>query len=285
VRLDAHHHVWDLDVRPQPWIGPDEAPVIGRSFSRTDWRAASAGTGVEAAVVVQTVPVAQDTPELLDLAADDPGVLGVVGWIPGTGHPEDEIAALLAHPHARYLVGLRDLTQFRTERDWLGSPAARARSQAAGAAGLAVDLLVEPDQIASATALVHRTPEVRYVLDHLGKPALDTTSAAEWGRLVAGLAEAPNVACKISGTTTLTADPAVPALTAYLAEAVHRFGADRLVFGSDWPVMLLGGTTYAAQVRRVEDAVRAVGLDAAGAGALWGGTAVRWYRLSPGGAA
>lgn len=285
MRLDAHHHVWDLDVRPQPWIGPDEAPVIGRTFTRSGWAAAAAGTGVEAAVVVQTVAVAAETPELLDLAAADPGVLGIVGWIPGERAPEDEVAALLAHPAAEWLVGLRDLTQFRADRDWLASPAARARSAAAGAAGLAVDLLVEPDQIASATDLVHRTPDVRYVLDHLGKPALDTTSAASWGRAVAGLAEAPNVACKLSGTATLTADPEVPALPAYLAEAVARFGAERLMFGSDWPVMLLGGSTYAAQVRRVEDAVRTVGLSEAEADALWGGTAARWYRLPAGGAA
>lgn len=285
MRLDAHHHVWDLDVRPQPWIGPGEAPVIGRTFTRSDWAAAAAGTGVEAAVVVQTVPVAAETPELLDLAAADPHVLGVVGWIPGEGHPEDEIAALLAHPGARWLVGLRDLTQFRADRAWLGSDAARARSAASGAAGLAVDLLVEPDQIASATELVHRTPEVRYVLDHLGKPSLDAMPARDWGRLVAGLAEAPNVACKVSGTATLTADPDVPALPAYLAEAASRFGADRLMFGSDWPVMLLGGASYADQVRRVEDAARAVGLSDAEADALWGGTAARWYRLPAGGAA
>ena len=97
--IDAHHHVWDLEVRDQPWLSGQEMAAIRRSFTVDDLRPAARAAGVGATVVVQTVTVAEETPELLALAAADPLVAGVVGWTDLTSPAvSDELARLAGGP-------------------------------------------------------------------------------------------------------------------------------------------------------------------------------------------
>jgi len=78
--IDAHHHVWDLSARDQPWLSGPGMATIRRSFSLADLRPSARAAGVDATVLVQTVTVAAETPEMLALAAADPLVAAVVGW-------------------------------------------------------------------------------------------------------------------------------------------------------------------------------------------------------------
>ena len=121
--IDAHHHLWDLSVRDQPWIsGPEMAP-IRRSFSVADLRPLAQAAGVTATVLVQTVTVAAETPEMLALAATEPLLAGVVGWTDLTGPAvADELARLAAGPGGDRLVGIRHQVQSEPDPDWLRRP-------------------------------------------------------------------------------------------------------------------------------------------------------------------
>ena len=143
--IDAHHHVWDLAVRDQPWIAGQEMAAIRRTFTVDDLRPAARAAGVGATVVVQTVTVAEETPELLALAAADPLVAGVVGWTDLTSPAvSDELARLAGGPGGGRLAGVRHQVQSEPDPDWLRRPDVIRGLRAVAAAGLAYDLVVLP---------------------------------------------------------------------------------------------------------------------------------------------
>src|SRR5215469_10375847 len=149
--IDAHHHVWDLAVRDQPWISGPAMAAIRRSFSLDDLRPHTAAAGVGATVLVQTVTVAAETPELLALAAADPLVAGVVGWTDLTSPAiADELARLAGGPGGRWLAGIRHQVQEEPDPDWLRRPDVIRGLRAVAAAGLAYDLVLLPHQLPAA---------------------------------------------------------------------------------------------------------------------------------------
>jgi L-fuconolactonase len=239
--VDAHHHVWDLAVRDQPWIaGPPMTP-IRRSFGVDDLRPSAHAAGVTATVLVQTVTVAAETPEMLAIAAVDPLVAGVVGWTDLTS-PEisGELARLAACPGGRHLVGIRHQVQSEPDPDWLRRPEVIRGLRAVAAAGLCYDLVVLPHQIAAATYAATEVPELTLILDHAGKPPIGRGDLDPWRAAIGAFAARPNTACKLSGLVT-EAPPGAP-LDAFAPVAdvlVAEFGPERMMFGSDWPVCLL----------------------------------------------
>ena len=164
-RIDAHLHVWDLGVRPQPWTtGMTE---LERSFSLADVRPALAVNHFDAAIVVQTVTVPDETPELLALAAREPVVGGVVGWTDLTD-PDvaTRLAALAAAPGGASLVGIRHQVQDEPDPRWLCRRDVRRGLAAVADAGLAYDLLIRPLQLPAAVETAAELPQLRFVLDH-----------------------------------------------------------------------------------------------------------------------
>src|SRR3954447_13226261 len=151
MRIDAHHHVWDLAVRDQEWTA--ELPVLRRTFTLDDLRPLVAGAGIERTVLVQTVPVAEETPEFLALAAGAGAdvVAGVVGWVDLTADDvADRLALLPDSPDGALLVGIRHLVQSEPDPGWLARPDVQRGLAAVGGAGLAYDVLVRPHQLPAA---------------------------------------------------------------------------------------------------------------------------------------
>jgi L-fuconolactonase len=239
--VDAHHHLWDLAVRDQPWIaGPAMAP-IRRSFGVGDLRPSAQAAGVTATVLVQTVTVAAETPEMLAIAAADPLVAGVVGWTDLTSPKiSDELAQLAACAGGRHLVGIRHQVQSEPDPDWLRRPDVIRGLHAVAAAGLCYDLVVLPHQIAAATYAAAEVPGLTLILDHAGKPPIGSGDLDAWRSAIRAFAARPNTACKLSGLVT-EAPPGAPVdAFAPVADVVlEEFGAERVMFGSDWPVCLL----------------------------------------------
>jgi L-fuconolactonase len=269
--------VWDLDARDQPWTASH--PLIHRSFAFEELRPSLAAHELDATVVVQTLAVADETPELLALAAAEPMVAGVVGWAdltdPGVG---DRLAELLAAPGGDRLVGIRHLVQDEEDPRWLCRPDVRRGLAAVGAAGLVYDLLVRPPQLPAAVETVSALPDVRFVLDHAGKPAIARGELSPWRGEIRALAAQPNTAVKLSGLIT-EADHAawtVEQLKPYGATLLDAFGADRVMFGSDWPVCLLAAS-YDDVIAAAEVLISSC--DAREQAAVLGGTATHWYRL------
>jgi L-fuconolactonase len=278
--VDAHHHVWDLSVRDQEWItGPEMAP-IRRNFSTADLAPVARANGIDRTVLVQTVPVPEETPELLRLASRDELVAAVVGWTELTA-PDigDALAALLAGPGgAATLRGIRHGVQGEPDPEWLLRPEVLRGLRAVAEAGLVYDLLVLPHQLPAAARAAAAVPELVFVLDHCAKPLIAAGETSPWDADLRRLAKQPNTYCKLSGLVT-EADPAtwtVDGLRPYADTVLDAFGPERVMFGSDWPVC-----TLAADYGQVVDTTEQLTakLSTAEQEQVFGGTAIAAYGL------
>ena len=278
--IDAHHHVWDLAVRDQPWLGGADMAAIRRTFTVDDLRPAAQAAGVDATVLVQTVTVAAETPEMLALAAADPLVAGVVGWTDlASPAIADELATLAAASGGSGLVSIRHQVQEEPDPDWLRRPDVVRGLRAVAAAGLAYDLVILPHQLPAATYAAAAVPGLTLVLDHAAKPPVGGDLAV-WAADVREFAAMPNTTCKLSGLVTEAPPGTGPQAFAAVADVIlGAFGADRVMFGSDWPVCLLS-SDYAG-VMALSRSLTA-GLSAAERAAVFGATAARAYRLAAG---
>jgi len=278
--IDAHHHLWDLSVRPQSWLEPPELAPIRRSYGLDDLLPRAARCAVTGTVLVQTQPSPEETADFLRLAAPpDALVRGVVGWVDLTA-PDvaDRLAALRELPCGGRLVGIRHDVQNEPDPEWLLRPEVQRGLRAVAAAGLAYDVVVREPQWPAVRAAVRALPEVAFVLDHLGKPPIAAGRLEPWSGWLGELAAEPNVTAKVSGLVTeadwerwTAAD-----LRPYVERALAAFGPGRLMFGSDWPVCLLAAP-YEEVARTAQEL--AAGLSGDERAALFSGTAVRVYRL------
>ncbi|WP_371643393.1 amidohydrolase family protein [Streptomyces mirabilis] len=279
MRVDAHHHVWDLSVRDQDWITGSELRPLRRDFGVADLAPQARAAGVDRTVLVQTVTVPEETPEFLALAEQGELIAGVVGWTDLT-RPDvaDELARLRGLPGGRHLKGIRHQVQGEPDPEWLLRPDVRDGLAAVAEAGLVYDLVVLPHQLPACVRAAAGHPGLTFVLDHLGKPPIATGALRPWATAVRALAALPNTVCKLSGMVT-EADHAkwtVDGLRPYADTVLDAFGPGRLMFGSDWPVC-----TLAASYGQVVDVAEELtgGLGAEERAEVFGGTATRVYRL------
>jgi L-fuconolactonase len=283
--IDAHQHVWDVSAHPQPWLASDDALApLRRKFTVADLAPLAAAEGVTASVVVQTVTEAWETPELLALADAGGLVAGVVGWVDLTA-PDvaDALCALRELPGGGRLAAIRHPVLTEPDPDWLARPAVLRGLAAVAAAGLACDVIGAPRHLPAAADAAARLPQLTFVLDHLGNPDLAASPLASepWASSFARLTALPNVVVKLSGILSEPPPPGAgpgPAahLRPYCDLALAKFGPDRVMFGSDWPVCTLGASY--AQVCAAARALTA-GLGRAEREAIFSGTARRIYAL------
>ncbi|MFF7981635.1 amidohydrolase family protein [Streptomyces sp. NPDC007901] len=276
MTIDAHHHVWDLSVRDQDWITGPELQPLRRNFTVEDLEPEARAAGVTGTVLVQTVTVAEETPEFLALADTHELVVGVVGWTDLT-HPgiADELARLRELPGGSYLKGIRHQVQGEPDPEWLLRRDVHRGLTALADAGLVYDLIVRPHQLPAAVKAAQAHPHLTFVLDHLGKPPIASGTLDPWATAVRSLAALPHTFCKLSGMVT-EADPAswtVDDLRPYADTVLDAFGPDRLMFGSDWPVC-----TPAATYGEVLDATTRL-ITPADRTAVFETTATRVYGL------
>ncbi|WP_304454345.1 amidohydrolase [Nocardiopsis sp. YSL2] len=280
MRVDAHHHLWDTSEREYPRLsGPGTEPLWGR-FDTGRLEALARREGFGATVVVEAATDLRETRDLLSACAGSTLIAGVVGWVDLTDPGVHDVLAELAEGPGE-LVAVRHPAEIEPDPDWLLRPEVLRGIAAAGAAGLAFDLLVTPAQLPAAEAAARSLPEVRFVLDHLGKPPIAGAPSPDdspWAARTAALARLPHVSAKLSGLVT-EADWTrwrPEHLAPYVHRALDLFGPDRLMFGSDWPVCTLAAD-HSAVVRTAEDLL--AGLSPTETDQVMGGTARQWYRL------
>lgn len=279
--VDAHHHLWDIS-HGYAWLDAPELSPIRRSFDTGDLSTVTAGSAVSHTVLVEAGRGdAAEAYEFLNIAADSPLISGVVAWADITD-PD------LAHTVSQYrtarggnkLVGIRSQVQGEPDDDYLRRPDVHHGLAALATAGLAFDLVLRMGQLPAAATAARAVPDVRLVLDHLGKPPISRGELSVWREALKRVAAQPNVAAKLSGLVT-EADWTrwTPSdLRPYIHTALELFGPERLMFGSDWPVCLLAADyqqVVAAITQNIDD------LTPAEQAAIWAGTAIRTYHLSP----
>jgi len=281
VIIDAHHHLWRPE-RGYTWLDGSGLEVIRRPFGPDELCAELTAAGVDRTVLVEGGRCHVDeAAEFLGYAADNGPIAGVVAWADVAA---PDVAATIAGFRrlrgGELLVGIRSQVQGEADPGYLDRPDVRRGLAAVAAAGLAFDLVIRADQLPAAARAAAAVPQLRFVLDHLGKPRIDEGESGlrSWRGPFAALAASGNVTCKLSGMVT-EAGPGWTAetLRPFVAVAVAEFGADRLMFGSDWPVCLLVAD-YGSVRAALDEALPP--LSVAERAAVFGGTALRAYRLA-----
>ena len=280
MRIDSHHHLWDLSIRDQEWITGEEMKPIRKNFVVSDLKDAIASSRIDRTVLVQTVTDYSETPELLEIAQSEQLVGAVVGWLQIDA--QDAIAHLhqyLDLPGAEYLKGIRDIAQDHPDPNYLAKPKTIANVKKLGELGITFDLLTKTPELAAAIKLVRACPDVQFVMDHISKPYIAKRELEPWRTLMSELAALPNVLCKVSGLVTeanwKTWD--VIDFKPYVDHVIEIFTPQRLMFGSDWPVANLGGTYF--QIVELAKALTS-GLSPSEAEFFWHKTAATAYGLA-----
>lgn len=259
MRIDSHHHLWDLSIRPQEWMVGEGMEPVKRNFDVNDLRSAIAGTEIERTVLVHATTTHDETYELLALADADPTIIGVVGWLQiDSPHAIAECEKYLQAPGASFLKGIRDVAQDLPDSNYLAKSKSIATVQQLGKLGLTYDILTKTPELKAAIELVKACPDVQFVLDHISKPYIAKEEMEPWKSLITELASFENVSCKISGMVTeakwniWSVEDFVP----YVDHIIDSFTPQRLMFGSDWPVALLATSKYSDVVHLAEDLTR-----------------------------
>ena len=288
MKIDTHQHYWHYQTQDFPWIN-EHMPVLQQDRMPTDCRSSLQACGVDAVVAVQARSTPEETDFLLGLAAQNPRIVGVVGWAdlagPGLAAQLDRWAGQTA------LRGLRHILQDEPDIAALvGSPAFKRGVSLLQKRQLVYDVLVFDHQLPAVVGFCKQHDAHWLVLDHVGKPAVrDWFSNADvprrWAIGMRELAAMPHVMCKLSGLVTetnwqqtgvRTMDARV--IHACFDQALEAFGPLRLMFGSDWPVCELAAPYES--VHRIAQAWATSRLTMQEQQAFWGGNAVQCYGLS-----
>ena len=277
MRIDAHHHLWTLARGDYGWLTPALQPIY-RDFDLTDLAPHLAAASIEGTILVQAAPTEAETLFLLDIAEREELVRGVVGWIDfDAANAEARIDVLAAR---KLLVGLRPMVQDIPDDDWLLRPALAPLLAAMVRHKLVFDALALPRHLPRLLRVVDRHPDLPFVLDHFGKPHLKTGDIAAWLDDISLLAERPNVVCKISGLVTEAAPNwQIDDLRKAVDHVIACFTPQRMLWGSDWPVVDLAGG-YVKWFAAAEALLAELSTD--DRAAIFGGNAARIYLSSRG---
>jgi len=273
IRVDAHHHVWRLARGDYGWLTPDLP--IHRDYTLDDLRPLLGD--IAATVLVQAAPTEAETAFMLDVAQASGGLVrGVVGWAPFSHIAAPARIASLAN--APLLKGLRPMLQDIADTAWILQAECEAAIAALIDAGLRLDALVQPRHLPVLLRLCARHPALRLVIDHGAKPAIASGDWQPWADDIALVARDTLACCKLSGLVTEAA-PGWRAddLRRYADHIIACFGPNRVMWGSDWPVVDLAGG-YASW--REATVTLLANLSPQERDAILGGTALEFYDLN-----
>lgn len=280
--IDSHQHVWDLTRADYPWLGPELSPV-NRTIDLAESLPHMSAAGVAGTVLVQAADNAEDTENMVRTADDHPQVVGIVAWVP-LDRPEVASRMLADRGSDRRVVGVRNLLHARPDPAWVTSDRVNEGLGVIEAAGKTFDYVTGgPAALSLLPTISSRHPDLRLVIDHLGKPPIGGGPQArtEWLGLLKSAAENPRVFAKVSGLYSSVGELGewtVDAVRPFFDDALEIFGPSRLMFGSDWPISLLAGgyeRTWSAVTQFT------AALDAGERDAVLGLTAASFYKLDP----
>jgi L-fuconolactonase len=242
--IDAHFHSWQLSRGDYGWLTP-EIGSIYRDVSVADWQKLAEPLGITGGILVQAAPTVAETLHLLALAEENSAVLGAVGWVDFTAADAVlQIEQLVKHSkeHPK-LKGLRPMLHDLPDPAWILQPAVQPALATMQKLGLVFDALIRPVHLPYILQIAKQYPNLSIVIDHCAKPEIARGVEAAWQPWAAGmaaLAELPNVSCKLSGLLTeAEKSPRTSICKPWIEYVLKTFTAERMMWGSDWPVLEL----------------------------------------------
>ncbi|HEY6328427.1 MAG TPA: amidohydrolase family protein, partial [Blastocatellia bacterium] len=239
--IDAHFHIWKLDRGDYDWLTPSLEPIY-RDIAVEDWKHKAERCGVTGGVMVQAAPSEAETDYILARAAEHPGmVLGVVGWVDmSVSDAPQRIETMARNP---LLKGLRPMLQDIPDPNWILHSDLAPALDSMCELGLTFDALIKPVHLSQMLVLAARFPQLRIVVDHGAKPDIASGAFQPWAEGLQRIAQETGVYCKLSGLLTEAGERNDPASLRPYADHIFRsFGPERVLWGSDWPVLELAGS-------------------------------------------
>lgn len=273
MRIDSHQHFWIYTDEEYGWID-DSISMLRRDFLPSDLSPHLAGNSLDGTVAVQARQTDEETQFLLDLAQLESGdiIKGVVGWVDLQSN--DLPSRLTGFGSNPLLKGFRHILQGEPE-GYMLKPRFIEGVRTLGELGFTYDLLIYSRQLHEAIEFVKSLPNSRIVLDHGAKPKIRNLEWSPWAESLEEIARFSNIFCKVSGLSfesewTTWSDKT---LGPYIRHLLNCFGAERLMFGSDWPVCLPSGS-YGTVAQAIEACLSSTEIDR-----VMGNTAVEFYGL------
>ncbi|MGO9931603.1 MAG: amidohydrolase family protein [Steroidobacteraceae bacterium] len=276
-RVDAHQHYWSLQRGDYGWLSPRDGGLY-RDFMPADLSDSLADCGICATVLVQAAATEEETRFLFVLARKYPSIAGVVGWVDFEAADVRARIDRLIRDGSGKLKGIRPMVQDISDTQWLARGSLDAAFDSIIANDLAFDALVKPEHLGVLEQRLRRHPRLRAVLDHAGKPDIAGAQFEAWSAQIERLARSTSAYCKLSGLLTQAGRNAdIARLEAFVGHVFACFGADRVMWGSDWPVV----TLCASYRRWLEISLALVSRHAPGhQEAVFASNALRFYRLN-----
>lgn len=275
MRIDAHQHFWRMDRGDYGWLTQAAHPKIAHDFLPADLTPLLSAAKIEKTILVQAAPTEAETAFLLDLAERAPWIAGVVGWIDFEAPDAPARVARLAGKAK--LVGLRPMLQDLPDDEWMLRPEVARVVEAMQRGDICFDALVKPRHLPTLAEFVDRHPDLSVVIDHGAKPDIARGGLELWSTYMRHIAKNSTAFCKLSGLAT-EAGPGWSAdtLRPYVDVLFESFGASRLMWGSDWPVLL-----EASDYEHWLDTATLLtsGLSAEDRALIFGGTAATFYGI------
>jgi L-fuconolactonase len=274
--IDSHHHVWWIRKHAYHWP-PQGRELLNRDFTPDDLKVELDACGIDGSVLVQVLQL-DETREFLELQRRHDFIRGVVGWVP-LADPKATAQALEELPSRGKLVGVRHLVFNEPDPNWLVQPAVLESLKLLAKAGFAFDSIpVTPPQFDAMLEAARRLPDLNIVLNHLGGPPLPTLGWEPWASQIKAAGELKNVTVKLSiGLHAVVGWRwSTEQAKRYVDRVMEAFGPSRVMAGSNWPPILLGGgfkEVWDGQIELIS------GYSAAEKAEILGATAERVYRL------
>ena len=278
MKIDTHQHFWNLDTVDYPWLTPAYGPLY-RTYEPAELEPQLKAAGIDRTMLVQSANSYADTDSMLAHADTYDWIGAVIGWVPLL-QPDEAARALDRYGRHPKFRGIRHLIHEEPDPDWVVQDRVIEGLTVLAERTMIFEVVaVFPNHLKHVPTLAERVPGLTMVIDHLAKPPIKERVMEPWLMQLAAAARYPNVYAKVSGLNTAAdwASWSAADLRPYVDAAIDQFGAERLMFGSDWPVCVLAGD-YArvwAETNRALEGRPQHEIDA-----ILGGTAGRVYTIT-----